>query len=108
MTRKLILKSSLIILLSIGLFAFQEEPAEQMDSEAAIEAKLQEKINTLKFKQYWECEQKALRKAIPIADSMIAEMYARDLRNNDVLLERPTRPDRPEVDIEPFPFDSIE
>ena len=49
-----------------------------------------------------------MRTAIPKADSMIAEMYARDLRANDILLERPDRPDRPQVNIEPFPFDSIE
>jgi hypothetical protein len=106
--RKLIFKSSLIILFSIGLFAFQEKQEKPLNSEAAIEARLQAKINQLKSKQYWECQKKALQVAIPKADSMIAEMYARDLRANDIFPDRPDRPDRPQVEIEPFPFDRIE
>ena len=107
MNKEIILKSSLIILFSIGLFAFQKD-AEIVSSEAAIEAKLEEKIRNLKSKQYWECQRQALKIAIPKADSMIAEMYARDLRANDVLLKRPERPDRPQVEMEQFPFDSIQ
>ena len=108
MNKRLILKSSLILLLSIGLFSFQEDKTKILNSEEAIETKLQEKINQLKSKQHWECQSQALLKAIPIADSMIAEMYARDLRASDIILKRPDRPNRPQVDIEPFPFDSIE
>lgn len=108
MNKKIIIKSFFILLFSIGLFAFQEEQVKPLSSEEAIEAKLEEKISQLKSKQYWECQSQALLKAIPIADSMIAEMYAKDLRASDILLKRPTRPDRPQVEIEPFPFDSIE
>ena len=107
MNQQLILKSAFFVFLSIGLFAFQEEEATPSSSEAAIEAKLEERIKDFKSKQYWTCQREALQAAVPKADSMIAEMYARDLRANDILLERPERPERPEVEIEPFPFDSI-
>ena len=108
MNKKLILQSAIIIIFSIGLFAFQEKQADSLSSEEAIESKVLERVNQLKSKQRWECQKQAMRTAIPKADSMIAEMYARDLRANDILLERPDRPDRPQVNIEPFPFDSIE
>jgi hypothetical protein len=107
MNRQILLKISLTILISIGLFSFQEEKGEPLSDEAAIEAAVQKKINDLKLKQHWECQAIALKKAIPIADSMIAEMYARDLRASDILLKRPKRPARPRVELEPFPFDSI-
>ena len=108
MNKKFIFQSFALIIFSILLFSFQEKQTESLSSEEAIEIKVLERIAQFKSKQHWKCQEQALRTAIPVADSMIAEMYARDLRANDILLERPDRPDRPQVEIEPFPFDSIE
>lgn len=105
-------KSFILLLCSaiVALFAFQQinETATPLSQEAAIEARVQQKVKVFRAAQLQICDREVLKVAIPLADSLVAEMYARDLRLNDVILKRPNRPDRPSVDIEPFPFDSIE
>ncbi|MGB0861633.1 MAG: hypothetical protein ACPG19_08975 [Saprospiraceae bacterium] len=92
----------------MGLFSFQNNQSTNLSSEEAIEIAFQNKINELKIKFAQSCEKRVMETAVPIADSLIAEMYARDLRAQDTILLRPKRPEMPTVDINPFPFDSIE
>ena len=92
----------------MGLFSFQNNETTNLSSEEAIELAFQNKINQLKAKYAQNCEKRVMKTAIPIADSLIAEMYAHDLRAQDTILIRPKRPKMPTVEINPFPFDSIE
>lgn len=93
----------------LALLSFQNTPKKtNLSSEEAIESALQDKINDLKWKYNQNCKSRVMETAVPIADSLIAEMYARDLRAKDAILLRPKRPEMPKVNIKPFPFDSIE
>ena len=94
----------------VGLFAFQnkDKPNKKNTLEEAVEEVYQAKINKLELQYASDCRQDALKKAIPIADSLIAEMYAKGLRAQDQILQRPEKPEMPSVEIPSFPFDSIE
>jgi hypothetical protein len=97
------------IISMLALLSFQNTPEKSnLSSEETIEAVLQDKIYKLKWEYTQSCEKRVMETAVPIADSLIAEMYARDLRAQDTILLRPKRPEMPQVDINPFPFDSIE
>ena len=113
MKSKNILILIILILGAVSFYSFQQDSVQTHSSLTAeqqiqLESYIKKKIEAVKREEYWNCQERALTEAIPIADSMIAEMYARDLRASDVILERPDRPDKPEVELEPFPFDSIE
>lgn len=94
----------------IGILAFQpnEKTDKKLSDEEKIQQRLEEKIKMYQKERRLECEKRALKKAIPIVDSLIAETYAKDLRASDFIIERPKKPEKPTVKIEPFPFDSIE
>lgn len=76
--------------------------------EAAIQTAYEQRIADYERQHRWQCEAAALEQATVIADSIIAELYARTLRAQDTILVRPQRPDAPKVAIPDFPFDSIE
>lgn len=103
---------SILTLLIIGtlvLLAFQNKETEQeLTDEQRIEERLQQKINAFHLAEQRKCQQKAMQEAIPIVDSLIAENYAKDLRAKDFMLKRPEKPEMPEVEINPFPLDSVE
>ncbi len=94
----------------VGILAFQpkDEAGKKMSDEAKIQQLLDQKIKAYQQERAAECKSRALRKAIPIVDSLVAETYAKDLREGDFIIKRPTKPEKPVVEIKPFPFDSIE
>ena len=107
--KKYLIIGMIAIVSMLALLSFQNTPEKpNLSSEETIEAVLQNKINKLRRKYTKNCEKRVMETAIPIADSLIAEMYAHDLRAQDTILVRPKRPKMPQVDINPFPFDSIE
>lgn len=105
---------SVFVLSALGLSSFQNQnnsdasDKKELTNEERIQQRVAEKVAALRQRKRSECEQNALQAAIPIVDSLIAENYAKDLRAKDFILERPDKPTMPEVEIDPFPFDSIE
>jgi hypothetical protein len=100
---------TLLIIGTLTLLAFQnKEKEQQLTDEQRIEQALQKKIKAFHQEEQRKCQQKAMREAIPIVDSLIAENYAKDLRAKDFILKRPDKPEMPEVEIKPFPLDSVE
>ncbi len=96
---------TLFIIGIAALLSFKETP---MSSEERIQGRLQQKIDAFHKSKQQQCQKRALRSATPIVDSLVAEMYAKDLRAKDFLLKRPEKPEMPNVEINPFPLDSVE
>lgn len=74
----------------------------------AVRAAYDEQLTAYERQHRWKCEAEALEQAIVIADSIVAELYARTLRAQDTILQRPKRPEAPRVSIPRFPLDSLE
>lgn len=95
-------------LLAVGLVIGCNPQTDDARLEAAVKAALEQRMAAYQRQHLLDCEAEALEQATVIADSIIAELYARTLRAQDTILQRPQRPDAPTVRIPDFPFDSIE
>ena len=88
-------KNNLFIILailttSIIFYAFQKDSLSTnsnltAEQQAQVDLYLKRRLEALKREEYWNCQARALSEAIPLADSIIAEMYAKDLRASDVI-----------------------
>ena len=72
-----------------------------------IEAGVQAKIEKVRNDYFEACEGRVMKAAIPVADSMIADFYTRDLQEADSIPVKPSKPEAPKIEIPDFPLDSF-